>query len=160
MYYLQGPLHRILCPICYKYDDCLALIKLHTSGFPLPPHLNWHPNLCRLPLRLLTPPLSPRCLLRHRARRLLRRLQRHLLMAKRRNAELAGQRFILLISTRVCPLYLIYSPACSFDHLVVLKQLHPDIGISNKAMAILNSFVNDIFKWIAMEASSKSFSFI
>lgn len=25
----------------------------------------------------------------------------------------------------------------------VLKQVHPDTGISNKAMAILNSFVND-----------------
>jgi len=24
------------------------------------------------------------------------------------------------------------------------KQVHPDTGISNKAMAILNSFVNDI----------------
>ena len=39
----------------------------------------------------------------------------------------------------------------------VLKQVHPDTGISNKAMAILNSFVNDIFERIATEASSKSF---
>jgi histone H2B len=30
----------------------------------------------------------------------------------------------------------------------VLKQVHPDTGISNKAMAILNSFVNDIFERI------------
>jgi histone H2B len=37
---------------------------------------------------------------------------------------------------------------------VVLKQVHPDTGISNKAMAILNSFVNDIFERIATEASS------
>jgi histone H2B len=35
----------------------------------------------------------------------------------------------------------------------VLKQVHPDTGISNKAMAILNSFVNDIFEHIAGEAS-------
>ncbi len=35
----------------------------------------------------------------------------------------------------------------------VLKQVHPDIGISNKAMAIMNSFVNDIFERIAGEAS-------
>ncbi|KAG8694791.1 histone H2B, partial [Ceratobasidium sp. 395] len=34
----------------------------------------------------------------------------------------------------------------------VLKQVHPDTGISNKAMAILNSFVNDIFERIATEA--------
>ena len=41
----------------------------------------------------------------------------------------------------------------------VLKQVHPDTGISNKAMAILNSFVNDIFERIATEASSASFLF-
>lgn len=35
----------------------------------------------------------------------------------------------------------------------VLKQVHPDTGISNKAMAILNSFVQDIFERIATEAS-------
>ncbi|RSH82727.1 histone H2B [Apiotrichum porosum] len=35
----------------------------------------------------------------------------------------------------------------------VLKQVHPDTGISNKAMAILNSFVSDIFERIATEAS-------
>ena len=28
----------------------------------------------------------------------------------------------------------------------VLKQVHPDTGISSKAMSIMNSFVNDIFK--------------
>ncbi|KAL1785210.1 histone H2B type 1-F J L [Sigmodon hispidus] len=31
----------------------------------------------------------------------------------------------------------------------VLKQVHPDTGISSKAMGIMNSFVNDIFKRIA-----------
>ncbi|OMH86027.1 Histone H2B [Zancudomyces culisetae] len=35
----------------------------------------------------------------------------------------------------------------------VLRQVHPDTGISNKAMSILNSFVNDIFERIASEAS-------
>jgi histone H2B len=34
-----------------------------------------------------------------------------------------------------------------------LKQVHPDTGISNKAMSILNSFVNDIFERVAGEAS-------
>ncbi|ROT68978.1 hypothetical protein C7M84_012833 [Penaeus vannamei] len=34
----------------------------------------------------------------------------------------------------------------------VLKQVHPDTGISSKAMSIMNSFVNDIFERIA-EAS-------
>lgn len=38
--------------------------------------------------------------------------------------------------------------------IIVLKQVHPDTGISNKAMAILNSFVQDIFERIATEASS------
>ena len=35
----------------------------------------------------------------------------------------------------------------------VLKQTHPDTGISQKAMSIMNSFVNDIFERIASEAS-------
>jgi histone H2B len=35
----------------------------------------------------------------------------------------------------------------------VLKQVHPDTGISSKAMSIMNSFVNDIFEQIAAEAS-------
>jgi len=34
----------------------------------------------------------------------------------------------------------------------VLKQVHPDTGISNNAMSIMNSFVNDIFERIALEA--------
>ena len=44
----------------------------------------------------------------------------------------------------------------TYMRFAVLKQVHPDTGISNKAMAILNSFVNDIFERIATEASSKS----
>ena len=56
---------------------------------------------------------------------------------------------------------------CNFENLVncnhtnssfrlflqVLKQVHPDNGISSKAMSIMNSFVNDIFERIAAEAS-------
>ncbi|CAC5368734.1 H2B [Mytilus coruscus] len=35
----------------------------------------------------------------------------------------------------------------------VLRQVHPDTGVSSKAMSIMNSFVNDIFERIAAEAS-------
>ena len=35
----------------------------------------------------------------------------------------------------------------------VLKQVHPDTGISNKAMSIMNSFMNDVFEKIATESS-------
>ncbi|KAJ8409083.1 hypothetical protein AAFF_G00241040 [Aldrovandia affinis] len=35
----------------------------------------------------------------------------------------------------------------------VLKQVHPDTGISSKAMGIMNSFVKDIFERIAGESS-------
>uniref|UniRef100_A0A452Z9W5 Histone H2B n=5 Tax=Triticinae TaxID=1648030 RepID=A0A452Z9W5_AEGTS len=35
----------------------------------------------------------------------------------------------------------------------VLKQVHPDIGISSKAMSIMNSFINDIFEKLAQEAA-------
>ncbi|KAL2933355.1 Histone H2B [Bienertia sinuspersici] len=35
----------------------------------------------------------------------------------------------------------------------VLKQVHPDIGISSKAMSIMNSFTNDLFEKLAQESS-------
>ena len=35
----------------------------------------------------------------------------------------------------------------------VLKQVHPDVGVSRNAMSIMNSFVNDLFGQIAGEAS-------
>ena len=35
----------------------------------------------------------------------------------------------------------------------VLKQVHKDTGISKKSMAIMNSFINDVFERIALEAS-------
>ena len=38
----------------------------------------------------------------------------------------------------------------------VLKQVHPDTGISKKGMSIMNSFINDIFGRIAGEAGKLS----
>ena len=38
-------------------------------------------------------------------------------------------------------------------HIVTL-QVHPDTGISSKAMSILNSFINDIFEKIANETAT------
>uniref|UniRef100_A0ACD5X1E2 Uncharacterized protein n=1 Tax=Avena sativa TaxID=4498 RepID=A0ACD5X1E2_AVESA len=35
----------------------------------------------------------------------------------------------------------------------VLKQVHPDVGISSKAMSIMNSFINDIFEKLAGESA-------
>jgi histone H2B len=35
----------------------------------------------------------------------------------------------------------------------VLKQVHPDTGISSKAMSIMNSFVNDIFERVSIDSS-------
>ena len=34
----------------------------------------------------------------------------------------------------------------------VLKQVHPDTGMSKKGMSVMNSFINDIFERIASEA--------
>lgn len=34
----------------------------------------------------------------------------------------------------------------------VLKQVHPDTGISRRAMSIMNSFINDVFEKIATES--------
>uniref|UniRef100_A0A452Z9M4 Histone H2B n=1 Tax=Aegilops tauschii subsp. strangulata TaxID=200361 RepID=A0A452Z9M4_AEGTS len=33
------------------------------------------------------------------------------------------------------------------------EKVHPDIGISSKAMSIMNSFINDIFEKLAQEAA-------
>mmetsp|Transcript_61250 Transcript_61250/g.70193 ORF Transcript_61250/g.70193 Transcript_61250/m.70193 type:complete len:123 (+) Transcript_61250:98-466(+) len=35
----------------------------------------------------------------------------------------------------------------------VLKQVHPTIGVSKKSMSIMNSFINDTFERISLEAS-------
>lgn len=34
----------------------------------------------------------------------------------------------------------------------VLKQVHPDTGMSKKGMSIMNSFINDIFEKVSSEA--------
>ena len=35
----------------------------------------------------------------------------------------------------------------------VLKQVHPETGVSKRSMSIMNSFINDIFEKIALESS-------
>merc|ERR1719183_125377 len=35
----------------------------------------------------------------------------------------------------------------------VLKQVHPELGVSKKSMSIMNSFINDIFEKVAGESS-------
>jgi histone H2B len=35
----------------------------------------------------------------------------------------------------------------------VLKQVHPETGISKRSMQIMNSFINDIFEKVALESS-------
>ncbi|KAG0727973.1 Histone H2B.3 [Chionoecetes opilio] len=39
------------------------------------------------------------------------------------------------------------------SNLQGVEAVHPDTGVSSKAMSIMNSFVNDIFERIAAEAS-------
>ena len=36
----------------------------------------------------------------------------------------------------------------------VLKQVHPDIGISSKSMSIMNSLINDMFERLAVESAT------
>ena len=75
---------------------------------------------------------------------------------KRRSVARSARRLIRLTSTRVSR-FLYFGGIYKLISGLVLKQVHPDTGISNKAMAILNSFVNDIFERIATEASSGLF---
>merc|ERR1719266_968085 len=35
----------------------------------------------------------------------------------------------------------------------VIKQVHPELGVSKKSMSIMNSFINDIFEKVAGESS-------
>ena len=35
----------------------------------------------------------------------------------------------------------------------VLKQVHPEIGISKRSMSIMNSFINDVFEKISLESA-------
>ena len=35
----------------------------------------------------------------------------------------------------------------------VLKQVHPETGISKRSMSIMNSFINDVFEKICTEAT-------
>ena len=35
----------------------------------------------------------------------------------------------------------------------VLKQVHPETGISKRSMSIMNSFINDLFEKISIESS-------
>lgn len=95
------------------------------------------------PLRLPSPPRPPR-----RRMPLARRLPP---LARRRSAPRRGRRPTPPTSTRVSSFFQRHLDAHSIasfhlfrplTHFAVLKQVHPDTGISNRAMSILNSFVN------------------
>lgn len=50
------------------------------------------------------------------------------------------------VKARLCPSSSpMQSIWISLTNFAVLKQVHPDTGISNRAMSILNSFVNGMF---------------
>lgn len=137
----------------YSYVTC-ALFSPHP---PLERHL---PLL--LPPRLLQRPRPAR----RRPRRRRRRHQR--VVRIRRRGGRSARRRTARTSTKVsggsrasCANEFGLTHVCGCVFLcLVLKQVHPDTGISNKAMAILNSFVNDIFERIATEASSMSSSLV
>jgi histone H2B len=50
-------------------------------------------------------------------------------------------------------IYKVLKQVLLLNNILTPRQVHPDTGISNKAMSIMNSFVNDIFGRIAGEAS-------
>lgn len=138
--------------LCYRILAALYYHYYHSHTFQW--HLNPLPPLGRLP----PPPLPRRPPSRlkapRRPRRLLPLRQPAKVARRRRSAARSARRLTLHTSTRVSCLprsCQIYAHASE----LVLKQVHPDTGISNKAMAILNSFVNDIFERIATEASSE-----
>ncbi|VAH21414.1 unnamed protein product [Triticum turgidum subsp. durum] len=44
-------------------------------------------------------------------------------------------------------------PVAAAEKTPAGKKVHPDIGISSKAMSIMNSFINDIFEKLAGESA-------
>ncbi|VAI41828.1 unnamed protein product [Triticum turgidum subsp. durum] len=44
-------------------------------------------------------------------------------------------------------------PVATAEKTTAGKKVHPDIGISSKAMSIMNSFINDIFEKLAGESA-------
>ncbi len=50
-------------------------------------------------------------------------------------------------------LFLPLLQASSHSEVLLYGQVHPDTGISSKAMGIMNSFINDIFEKLAQEAA-------
>ena len=46
-----------------------------------------------------------------------------------------------------------HSESFSLALYKILTQIHPDIGISNRAISIVNQLMNDIFERIATEAA-------
>ena len=123
-------------------------------------HQKCQPSHLPLPERPQPPPpprLLPKPLRRPRQRR-LPRLPLLPTLTLRRRGERPGRRPTPPTSTKVRVFkFILFNPVL-MPRVPVLKQVHPDTGISNKAMAILNSFVNDIFERIATEASSTSSS--
>ncbi|CTQ41269.1 histone H2B [Babesia microti strain RI] len=63
--------------------------------------------------------------------------------AKKTTGKTIGSRFRRKKRTETFALY-IYK---------VLKQVHPETGVSKKSMSIMNSFINDIFERLAVEAT-------
>jgi hypothetical protein len=146
-----------------SHSDPPTLLRTTTLAASSPSYsLNysskWHPNPLPLPakhLLLLLPKHHRKRPKRKQPRRQRKRLLPLGLMARRRRGERSERRRTRHTFTRVSRFHNI-AFGINLTRSSVLKQVHPDTGISNKAMAILNSFVNDIFERIAGEASSKS----
>ena len=129
----------------------------------------WHPRQRKSPAsqpRKLWP-RSPLLVARRDQRRPLRATRS---ISTRYVAQLASRRSVALVPSKVeggqsCHCCSANSPGftniqvsidlqVTFFLLQVLKQVHPDTGISSKAMSILNSFIADIFEKIAVETAS------
>lgn len=61
--------------------------------------------------------------------------------------------FDLAILVFIYGLFRSCSHSFEVEFCLFLMQVHPDTGISSKAMGIMNSFINDIFEKLAQEAA-------
>ena len=145
---LQSPLTAFISQQSWIAKNITRLTQPIVTRFPLPyisSHIwqSWLPRQQirnqRLPRR--QSPRNPPVV----ARRALRRLWR----ATRSTSTRYAQRQTAQLAE---PSIKYFRPRIL--RLQVLKQVHPDTGISSKAMSILNSFIADIFEKIAVETAS------
>ena len=138
-----------LQPIIHQptYRTYLALLtKLPQSHIPTFRSFYASIPICLLKLLKRSPPLARPQPEKHPQRRRKPERRPQLPLEIRKSGTRRGRKLTLRTSTKVNTVTLVPLKPTTDSSNSVLKQVHPDTGISNRAMSILNSFVNGTFQ--------------